>query len=163
VIIAEIESRLDAELMHLRDVLRERWRSVELTAPEIVYHYTDLTGFAGILGSGTMWATLSSHLNDDTELLHASAELRRVLHAEAAAAYPMFRHMLLPPEALDFEYARQDAIEVFVASLSSHPDHARQWCMYAREAMEWRSASELGISWRSSYSNHGFRTSPWEK
>jgi hypothetical protein len=133
VIIAEIDSRLDAELMGLRDVLRARWREVELKPPDVVYHYTDLKGFAGILSSGTMWATLSSKLNDEMELRHASAELRRVLRAEAAAAYPMFRHMLLPPEALNFEYARQDAIEVFVASLSSHPDHPRQWCMYARE------------------------------
>jgi len=119
VILAEIELRLDAELMHLRDAFRERWRGVELTPPEIVYHYTDLKGFAGILGSGTIWATLSSRLNDEMELRHASAGLRRVLQAEAATAHSMFRHMLFPPEALNFEYARPDAIEVFVASLSS--------------------------------------------
>ena len=144
VIIDETDSRLDDELMHLRGVLRERWRMIEPLPPELLYHYTDLQGFSGIVGTGSIWATLSSSLNDEKELLHASAQLRRVLRAKAEKAHLMLRHMLLPPEALEFEYARQDAMEVFVASLSSHPDHARQWCMYAREgqgvALGFRSA-----------------------
>ncbi len=143
-IIDEIESRLDNELMHLRSALRKRWSTIELPSPEHLYHYTDLRGFSGIVCGGKIWATLSSCLNDGKELLHASAQLRRVLRVEAERVHPMFRHMLLPPEALQFEYARQDAMEVYVASLSSHSDHERQWCLYAREgtgvALGFRSA-----------------------
>ncbi len=145
----EIDVRLDGELMHLRTALRERWRVIEPPPPGYVYHYTDLKGLAGIIASGSIWATLSSRLNDDHELLHASAELRRVLRTEAQNAHPLFRHLLLPPQAIEFEYARQDAMEIFVASLSSLPDHERQWSIYAREghgvALGFRAADFLAF------------------
>jgi len=129
----ELDAYFHGELMQLRAVFRERWRLHQQKPPSTVYHYTDLAGFTGIVHSGRMWATLSSHLNDTMELLHASALLRDVLRQRARAIHPLLREILIPKVAQNFEFARQDALQVFVSSLTARKDNAHHWELYAQK------------------------------
>ena len=45
-----------------------------------IYHYTDLNGLLGIVGSNSLWATHFSFLNDSNELIHGMNCLENALH-----------------------------------------------------------------------------------
>ena len=44
-----------------------------------VYHYTSVEGALGILGSGSLWFTERSHLNDPSEISHGIEVCKRIL------------------------------------------------------------------------------------
>lgn len=47
-----------------------RHRLLPTTAPDLVYHYTSLEGFVGIIQSRSLWLSDYSYLNDRRELTH---------------------------------------------------------------------------------------------
>jgi Protein of unknown function (DUF2971) len=62
----------------------EEWDRIQGDTPELLYHYTDVTGLIGICSSGTLWATNLRFMNDAKELAHSRKLMRDVL-AEAKA------------------------------------------------------------------------------
>lgn len=109
----------------------QRWEATQPQLPPVVYHYTSVDGFRGIIRSQRLWATVTSALNDTTELSHAAEALKRTLTRHAAAAHlPEFR-ALHPPQLQTFDYLRPKMARAFVASLSGSEDDLNQWCMYA--------------------------------
>ena len=95
----------------------------------MVYHYTRAATLTGLLSSQRFRATMTSHLNDTTELAHASDLFRGSLRRRAAArATTDFD--LYPGKLTDYDYAGSDLITTFVASFSGAEDHLPQWCMY---------------------------------
>lgn len=58
--------------------------------PALLYHYTTLTGFEGILASRSLWATDIRYLNDASELIYALQVIYDVLegwHSTSAAEH----------------------------------------------------------------------------
>src|SRR5262245_44244873 len=48
--------------------------------PRELFHFTDLVGMTGILESRTLWATLATSLNDQSEISYALERTRRLIH-----------------------------------------------------------------------------------
>ena len=49
-----------------------REQFIEENLPDVLYHYTSIEGFKGIIDSKEIWATAANHLlNDPTEITHA--------------------------------------------------------------------------------------------
>lgn len=49
-----------------------RKQFIEEILPDVLYHYTSIEGFKGIIDSKEIWATAANHLlNDPTEITHA--------------------------------------------------------------------------------------------
>jgi hypothetical protein len=121
-----LEDEVDPGLGALLAEVEERWRSWQGAPRKVLYQYTNAGTLTKILESKRLWATLSSELNDTTELEHANNILKRVLRKRAAAgsADPC------PPLLADFQYPRPDLVTTFVACLSGAEDHLPQWCMY---------------------------------
>jgi hypothetical protein len=44
---------------------------LSMSIPPDVWHYTNLSGFEGILSSSRVWATEAHHTTDKTEFIHA--------------------------------------------------------------------------------------------
>ncbi len=125
------EDQFDESLLALRAEVEERWRTSQGTPPPIVYHYTSGAALKGIVGSGRLWATVTSELNDMSELLRATEVLKSTLNRHAkAAALPEYQ-VLFPPQVTEFDYPRSDLATTFVASLSGTEDDLPQWSMYA--------------------------------
>jgi Protein of unknown function (DUF2971) len=107
------------------------------TRPEVLYHYTDATGFAGIVQYGKLWATDIRFLNDPLELRYAWEALLAALEAaksekpEYSEAYDAALQAISMTNAVD-----PDAIEdrIFSTSFSADGDELGQWRSYADDA-----------------------------
>jgi Protein of unknown function (DUF2971) len=107
------------------------------TRPEVLYHYTDAGGFAGILQYGKLWATDVRFLNDPLELKYAwdhllvTLEARKTDKPEYSEAYDAVLQAISSTKATD-----PDAIEdrIFSTSFSEDGDELNQWHRYADEA-----------------------------
>lgn len=55
--------------------------------PEVVYHYTDVAGFLGIISSGFLWATDYRFLNDSSELSYVFRLASEVVREEYLGAH----------------------------------------------------------------------------
>ena len=53
---------------------------------KVIYHYTDLNGLQGIVGTKDIWLTQSRYSNDDDELLHGIEVVRDAIRERAARA-----------------------------------------------------------------------------
>lgn len=125
------DEQFDDALIALVAETDREWRRTRSTPPDEVYHYTNAAGFKGILESERLWATITSEVNDLTELAHAADALRATLNRHlAGAALPEYS-VLYPPQVTAFEYERSDMSSVFIASLSAVEDDLTQWSMYA--------------------------------
>lgn len=91
--------------------------------PQILYHYTDLKGFLGILDSGCLWASSIHHLNDSQEFIHGSQRLLNLIRHVAPADGPLDR-------GLRVSLGRPGRWSVYVASLSVDGDELSQWRAY---------------------------------
>ncbi|HKO58998.1 MAG TPA: DUF2971 domain-containing protein [Thermoanaerobaculia bacterium] len=125
------EDKFDSPLAELRAAVDVEWSNRSAAPPPVVYHYTSGKAFAGIISSRRLWATISSELNDLTELLHAADVLRSVLNDRAHAAKLPEYSVLYPPQVTTFDFARTDIIEIFVSSLTAAEDDLPQWDRYA--------------------------------
>lgn len=105
--------------------------------PEILWHYTDLEGFRGIVNSKHIYATNVRYLNDKEEFDHALVLAKQLLFE------------MLPPEDADPPLVRQlvsgtfeeifsqgplcpTNLSLFTASFTLHGDQLSQWRGYSR-------------------------------
>jgi len=120
-----------AALSELRDFYYASWCERQNPTPPILYHYTNSAGAAGILRSGKIWATSALHLNDEQELLHASALLKDVLRRRFERATTREERLLLSPQQHTVDMTAPDFIQYFLASFSGTEDDLPQWRQYA--------------------------------
>jgi hypothetical protein len=125
------EDEFDQPLAELRAAVEVEWSNRSTAPPAVVYHYAGVAAFVGIVNSRRLWATISSELNDLTELLRAADVLRSVLRVRAQATVRPEYSALYPPQVTTFDFARSDVIEIFVASLTAAEDDLPQWDRYA--------------------------------
>jgi len=94
-----------------------------------VYHYTDLAGLVGMVGSGVLWATSLSSLNDTSELAYGLKIVREEWAACERQGLPdragEFINQVLEVVASD-----DDRANVFAFSASAKDDLLNQWAHY---------------------------------
>ncbi|OHD85618.1 MAG: hypothetical protein A3I60_05780 [Sulfuricurvum sp. RIFCSPLOWO2_02_FULL_43_45] len=97
----------------------------------LLYHYTSLEGFIGILSNQNIWATEYSFLNDSSELGYGLSIVKKLLKKyidenNDALVCKFFEYVLnyLNDEALIHQF--------FIASFSEHKDQLSQWKGYGR-------------------------------
>jgi DUF2971 family protein len=102
----------------------------EAQPPAELFHYTDLDGVAGILGTRSLWLSKISTLNDTSEISLAVRQFKA--EADEAAGH-------LDEDAASFlrEAAAQlDSFKrtnICVGSFSEERDHLNQWRSYAND------------------------------
>jgi hypothetical protein len=101
--------------------------------PKTLYHYTDLSGFVGIVESKKLWATNVSYLNDYTEYLHtiklARSYTERALRGARDEVRRRFYEMLLERLRPD-DLKETDFPPIFTFCLSEKRDDLSQWRGY---------------------------------
>lgn len=105
---------------------------VRKTYPELIYHYTSLEGFVGIVRDRAIWLTDYSYLNDTREISHG----RDMIHGVATE---MLRAKPEASTAALLESWIRDvgAVErrVWIASFSGDDDSLSQWRAYGPVAI----------------------------
>lgn len=103
--------------------------------PPEVWHYTNLSGFEGILSSGRVWATEAHHTTDKTELIHAREiavnflERWRPGNVNMEWARQSAQEIIL--HAFDDGPLASSKSEIFIVSFSAADDLKSQWIEYA--------------------------------
>lgn len=88
-----------------------------------VFHYTNSSGFAGIINSGVLWATSTHFTNDHSEVGHGIELLRRLLRDEYA------QNGRLPPDSL-FSGIMTSAPQLGIVCFTDVCDDLSQWRAY---------------------------------
>lgn len=90
--------------------------------PKVIYHYSDINGFLGMIETGKIWASHVSRLNDSSEYHHGIKVVADcVRNAMAASSKPIVEKILS-------EFRR---VETYVASYSTKHDLLSQWRSYS--------------------------------
>ena len=100
--------------------------------PDLIYHYTSLDGFVGIVESGTIWLSDYAYLNDTRELAHGAElvldvidEIRKTETAEGVLG------LLQTWE----KGIQQNTHRICIASFSADGDSLGQWRSYGPVAL----------------------------
>jgi hypothetical protein len=91
-----------------------------------VWHYTDTAGLLGILSTNTLWASVSTHLNDEAELRHGIGLMQQTL--AKFASHPNYNRV---GAQIDVAEAKLLYDQTFVLSASLDGDSLSQWRGYA--------------------------------
>jgi Protein of unknown function (DUF2971) len=96
--------------------------------PDMLWHYTNATGFLGICRSGKLWATNTDYLNDASEMRHARRLVLKAVFDSRSKAQNREEHEMLN---LVCDCMGSDATRpVFVTSLSAAKNELSQWRAY---------------------------------
>jgi hypothetical protein len=82
------------EILAVSNDLIEDFLTTQGTRPRILFHYTSLEGFKGIVESGTIWASDIAFLNDTSEISHASKIISEEVERTASGASETVRELL---------------------------------------------------------------------
>ncbi|MEJ1966259.1 MAG: hypothetical protein WDO56_33795 [Gammaproteobacteria bacterium] len=94
-----------------------------------LYHYTDGTGLAGIIGNQEFWLTSIFQLNDTGELDFGVRFAMRELTRQAERGDPVLKYMIdRMKEVLDGEIHKE--FDFFVGSLTRRGNNLGQWGFY---------------------------------
>jgi hypothetical protein len=96
--------------------------------PALLYHYTDVQGFKGIVDSQELWATHIQYLNDTQEDLHAVDVAKRLLVTQAPLVTDPQEQAVLTRLGTELSVGRR--VYVAVASFSKVADGLSQWRGY---------------------------------
>lgn len=103
--------------------------------PPEVWHYTNLTGFEGIISSSRVWATEAHHTTDRTEFVHArdvaAHYLERWHPKDDSMAWARQTAQDILARAFDEGALSPSRTEIFVASFCGTDDLKSQWMEYA--------------------------------
>jgi hypothetical protein len=107
----------------------EQWERVQGDTPELLYHYTDVTGLIGICSSASLWATNLRFMNDAKELSHAGQLMLEVLGRARARASEPGQHSVI--DAVEADLTAWDGYPDFYSvSFSAAGDLLGQWRGY---------------------------------
>src|ERR1700722_11662622 len=101
--------------------------------PERLWHYTNFDGFAGIVGSGRIWATDIRFLNDTEEFIHARKVAESVIKdlsedGDNARVKAEARNLI--DKWFDIGVLSPNRLEVYVASFTVLNNTLSQWWRY---------------------------------
>jgi hypothetical protein len=103
--------------------------------PDRLWHYTDLEGFRGIVGSKRIYATNIKYLNDREESKHALALAKRLLleNLPPEADAPLVRQLVVGEFDRVFERGAlsPENLTLFTASFTANGDLLSQWRGYS--------------------------------
>jgi len=102
-----------------------RWTGDQVSPPGLLYHYTDPTGFLGIVGERTIYATDARFLNDRAESTHAFDLLSK---GETDAAMLLAIAKLRKGNAVTLHGC-------YLTCLSEDCDSLSQWRAYGADAL----------------------------
>lgn len=97
------------------------------TYPKLIYHYTSLDGFVGIVRDRAMWLTDYSYLNDTREISHGRDMIQEVATEMLQASPEASVASLLKSWISDVGSMER---RVWVASFSADDDSLSQWRAY---------------------------------
>lgn len=99
-----------------------------ISLPDTLYHYTTISGFMGILDSGSLWATDARYMNDSSELKFG---IQYMKEETLARAKDPWMHYLL--ESV-FSDAMHEGRRLATASYCADGDLLSQWRAYSGHA-----------------------------
>lgn len=107
------------------------WQDSSDELPEIVYHYTDAAGLAGMLASKKVWATEYRFVNDGSEVELGLQQAKRIVRDIRVKEKNdrKLRFLINLQRLLEQELPNSS----FVFSTSSKRDDLSQWRGYAKE------------------------------
>jgi hypothetical protein len=118
--------------------------SAVATPPSLLYHFTDAGGFAGILGSRSLWASRARSLNDPTEVAYGLDLAReRLREATGLPTVQQFYGRVL--DYLDGRGVDPDldvVVDPFVISFCAHADGPLHWLHYGHSGKGYALAFE---------------------
>jgi hypothetical protein len=100
------------------------------TPPALLYHYTDQSGFLGIVKHKGIWASHHQCLNDTQEFLHAKDFIRGEIDKRYVAANSD-RRSLLDVMRSTLDGPGNEVVNLYVASFSEDGDSLAQWRAYS--------------------------------
>jgi hypothetical protein len=109
-----------------------RRKLIKANRTEIVYHYTSIDGFMGILGSRSIWLTDYSYLNDRREIEHGVDIVRGVAEAMLKQSNNNAISELLESWINNLQNINE---RVCIASFSADGDSLSQWRAYGTIAI----------------------------
>jgi hypothetical protein len=109
-----------------------RFKLIETKKPNLVYHYTSLEGFAGIVQSRSLWLSDYSYLNDKHELKYGADIIREVATEMLESEDNTLVSELLQSWGLNIE---RFGNRVCIASFSAENDSLSQWRSYGPIAL----------------------------
>jgi hypothetical protein len=105
---------------------------------DVVYHYTDGYGLAGILDSASLWCTHIAYLNDSLEYKFAKGLYQSLLIKMTEDTTRSEIHRKIASKALDYfedrlksESPFEKQQHIFLSSFSTKPDDLSQWRGYS--------------------------------
>jgi hypothetical protein len=101
-----------------------------MPVPDILYHYTDQTGFLGIIETKSFWASKIRHLNDTSEFLHGISVASALLRESAQSATDNLTRKYC--ETMEGSLNRVGQINVFVVCFSANGNLLSQWRAYSK-------------------------------
>jgi hypothetical protein len=107
----------------------------DIPRPSTLFHFTDTTGFIGVLGGHALWASHAQELNDSSEIAYGLAKAAEVLRNN------QIQTTTLPctdvVHFLDRKHSGSVLMEfdVFIVSFCARIDRAMHWLHYGRSGM----------------------------
>ncbi len=105
---------------------------VRTDTPDLIYHYTSLDGFVGIVESGTIWLTDYAYLNDTRELAHGAEFVLDVIDEIRKTETSEGIRGLLETWSNDIQRSTH---RICIASFSADGDSLSQWRSYGPVAV----------------------------
>lgn len=99
--------------------------------PDVIYHYTSLEGFTGIIESQDFWLTESSFLNDSTEIEHGIDLARDVFKFYSRDIPSPIENILMDLTTP----GRELRPKINIGCFSSARDNLSQWRAYSKAAI----------------------------
>ncbi|HNX48832.1 MAG TPA: DUF2971 domain-containing protein [Thermoanaerobaculaceae bacterium] len=118
----------------------------------LLYHYTSLAGFLGILTTTRVWASSIHYLNDSAEFAYTICLAKRAIE-QLVREQPARQEIL---ESLLPQLQSIQRVNIFVFSLSELPDLLSQWRAYSPKAGGLSIAFDLEVL-ESCFRSQGFR------
>lgn len=105
--------------------------------PERLYHFTSAAGLLGMAASKAIWASLSSSLNDASELTYAHDLALQIADSLVTDVHHDLtsRFAKALRKSLDMQPLPPITLRVFVASFCESADASSQWLHYGRNGM----------------------------
>lgn len=95
--------------------------------PKLLYHYTSIEAFKGILEDQCLRMTKYDQMNDSQEVILALEIIKKFLSSyNCAKEYKEFKEFLLK------ELAQYEKLELYITSFSEKPDDLEQWRAYTQ-------------------------------
>ena len=98
--------------------------------PQVLFHYTGMPGFRGIVETQRMWATDIRYLNDAEELSYSNRLFASIIDGRISEAKDAGERELLARLARTFDF--REMLIPFVAAFSEIDDDLSQWRGYAQ-------------------------------